>query len=202
MLLNSRPPRSRLTQALPGRWGAAGPAPSVAVVTMTLARSVAEAQLLELSLAELSKGPWPIFVGDGGSDPDFVQRLAHLRRVQVLRPAPGRKRTLVNQLRAAFERAQEFEPDYFLYTEPDKRTFFRRGVRLLAQAAAGASGPAPALVVAARNPKAFASFPQGQQAAESIMNQICGDAFQMVGDYTYGPLLISRRLIEYVRLVP
>ena len=43
---------------------------SLVIVTITLARSSEEARVLERSLRALSKANLPIYVGEGGSEPD------------------------------------------------------------------------------------------------------------------------------------
>jgi hypothetical protein len=174
---------------------------TIAVVSMTLARTEAEAGELLRALRALSKSGLPVFLGEGGSGPAFVESLKRLPGTHVCSPDRGARPTLVNQLRTAFAAAQSENPDFFLYTEPDKRTFFNRGLLSLADAARRSERPA-GIVVAARSAADFATFPPGQRAAESLMNQVCGEALHLPGDYTYGPLLISRRLIPYLKFVP
>jgi hypothetical protein len=174
----------------------------LAIVTMTWARSPAEEEWLEKSLRALARLGLPIYVGEGGSNPEFVRRLERLPQVEVCRQEPDCKLSLVNQLRSAFSRACASEPGHVIYTEPDKRGFFGSGVRLLLKAAQAQANPRAEIIVAARTPASFATFPEGQQAAERIMNQLCGEAFGCEGDYTYGPMLISGRLLPYLQLIP
>lgn len=110
--------------------------------------------------------------------------------------------TLINQLGIAFEKAGQTSADFILYTEPDKRSFFIDGVHLLVQQLENLTHPAPGLIIAARSEDDFATFPSGQRAAETIMNELYGEALGVQGDYTYGPMLIHKELLKCFRLVP
>jgi hypothetical protein len=48
----------------------------------------------------------------------------------------------------------------------------------------------------------FATFPRGQQIAESFMNRLCGEALGKTGDYTCGPMLISAGLLHKTPPLP
>jgi hypothetical protein len=177
------------------------PALRVAIVTMTCARSPAEGRLLQRTLRTLSKTGFPIYVGEGGSSRDFIRGLRRLPNLHACSLNTNCKPTSVNQLRAAFVRAEETHPDYLLYTEPDKRAFFAHGLPMLIQTAALGS-PRPRLVLAARTLRGFATFPKGQQIAEGFMNRLCGEALGQLGDYTYGPMLICDRLLKQTPPLP
>jgi hypothetical protein len=131
-----------------------------------------------------------------------VQRISRLPNVRLCPKQDRKSSGLVSQLRAAFAAAAESQPDYVVYTEPDKQSFFRTGLRLLLAAAQTSSERRPGIVLAARTAREFATFPEGQRAAESIMNQLCSEAFGIEGDYTYGPMLIHRHLLRFFQLIP
>ena len=177
------------------------PVVRVAIVTVTWARSPAEAQLLQRALRTLSKTGLPIYVGEGGSGRDFIRALGRLPNLRVCSLDTSCRPTLVNQLRAALTRAEETHPDYLLYTEPDKRAFFTQGLPMLIRTAQSGARR-PGLVLAARTPRSFATFPKGQQIAERFMNRLCAEALGQVGDYTYGPMLISARLLKHTPPLP
>jgi hypothetical protein len=182
--------------------GAAAPPTRIAVVTITWARSSAEADCLRASLDRLSQVGLPVFVGDGGSPDQFLTRIRRLPNLRISPLPDGTRHSLVNQVRTAIAEAQHSNPDYLLYTEPDKRSFFSRGLpRLLDAAQKNASSP-PALIIAARTPRGFGTFPRGQRVAERFMNGLCSEALGQVGDYTYGPMLISARLLRNAPLIP
>jgi hypothetical protein len=172
--------------------------PTPPIVTMTRATTPAEARLLKGSLRALSRSNLPIYVGEGGSETDFVERVKKLPNVHLCRPAPGQRVTLVNQLRNAFARASAIGSEYLLYTEPDKRAFFAAGLRTLAASLARPERARAGIVLAARTPESFATFPAGQRAAETMMNGLCAEAFGREGDYTYGPMLIHHRLVGHL----
>jgi hypothetical protein len=96
-------------------------------------------------------------------------------------------------LLAAYEGGKPF----VFYTEPDKADFFakdlsgflanirvhdRLGVWLASRTAAG-----------------FASFPAFQQMTETTINHCCGEIIGEPVDYVYGPFLLNRELIPYLR---
>ena len=177
-------------------------APKVAVVTMTLARTPAEGATLQRALHTLSQSGLPIYVGEGGSDRAFVAELSRVPHLQIC-PLPTRcKPSLVKQVRAAVAGAESAAVDYVLYTEPDKVAFFRNGLLRLAASTTAETGRPADLVIAARSSRGFASFPAGQRTAERYMNQLCSEALGQAGDYTYGPMLISQRLLPYMQLIP
>jgi hypothetical protein len=176
----------------------------LAIVTMSRARTQEEEACLTESLSRLSAMGLPIYVGEGGSRSSFVGRLLALSNVTVSYPNPSIPCSLVGQLRAAFARAAEIKPDYVVYTEPDKLEFFRTGLhRMLRMLAREVErGPAPGLVLASRSSRGMSTFPLGQQVAERYINEICAEALDQPGDYTYGPLILHRRLLEYMPVIP
>jgi hypothetical protein len=178
-------------------------APSrVAVVTMTRARTALEGRELAAALGVLLKNNLPVFAGDGGSLEGFLKQVSRWPNLHICPPQRQSRTSLVEQLRRAFAKAQQIHPQYLLYTEPDKRAFFARSLPPFLTAATAAAGPAPGLVVAARTARGFASYPRGQRIAESFMNRLCSEALGQAGDYTYGPMLISARLLSVAPAIP
>jgi len=169
---------------------------------MTLARTRSESEQLYSALRTLSVTGLPVLIGEGGSGEDFVRQIARLPNVHLCHLPPKAKPTLVNQLRTAFDQARELKPDYVLYTEPDKGSFFRHGLGKLAEAARSPNSADLGLVVAARTGRGLNTYPEGQRVAEGFMNRIASEALGRPGDYTYGPLLIQRRLLPYTHLFP
>lgn len=205
MLLNVQPRAgsARNSKRLPAnsaRVHSGSLAGSVGIVTMTLARSEEEARQLVTALRKLSTAGLSAWVGEGGSVPGFAERLEGLPGVRLCPLADGFRPTLVNQLRSAFAAALQSDCAWFLSTEPDKSAFFGRGLRTLADNPP--EGPVPGLVLASRTPQGFSTFPEGQRIAEGMMNRICSEALGQEGDFTYGPMLISRRLARFVERIP
>jgi len=81
-----------------------------------------------------------------------------------------------------------------LYTEPDKLEFFNNHLRYFLEKSAAQRG----MILAARSPDAFATFPRCQQLTESIMNRLCANALNSSGDFCYGPMLIPGALLAHV----
>lgn len=170
----------------------AGPHP-IAAATMTLVRSNAEEQLLRRSLQILADIGVPIAVADAGTSAAFGDFLRSLRGVVATRATQG---GLVGQVQAAIETAARLETPLILYTEPDKEMFFARHLRDFMLQARNAEQAD--VVLAARTPASFETFPPMQRYVESIVNHLCGDAIGVPGDYSYGPFLMHRALVPLV----
>ena len=169
------------------------------VATITLARTQAQADQLYAALACLSQLELPIIVADGGSDRMFVDRLAALPHVQLAAQRQSETPGLVSQIQRALITAHGSGARDVFYTEPDKHWFFTHRLRdFLAYAS---NIPEDALVLAARDEASFATFPEGQQRTERMINDLCAATFGCVGDYTYGPLLIPAVLVPHVENV-
>src|SRR5687767_14504631 len=165
---------------------------SVALVTITLARTPQEERTLIKSLKLLHTHRLPVIAADGGSSQRFVRSLNKLG-FTVITP---RKRGLVYQVQAALAEAlRNREITAILYTDPDKYPFFGAPLSQFLQTAR--TGKNFGVAVAARDSKSFRSFPKGQQWTESFMNEAACLIFgRPVRDYCYGPLLLSRRAAE------
>jgi hypothetical protein len=165
----------------------------VAVATITWARSPVEEAQLRRSLQVLAAWGLPVAVADRGVNPGFVDFLEGLEGVSVTVPAAA---GLVAQVQASFGVAAAFDRDFILYTEPDKEFFFAHGIssflRCVTQAAS------VGVVLASRSPESFASFPPMQRYTEGVINHLCSERFGVAGDYSYGPLVISRALLPHV----
>jgi hypothetical protein len=163
----------------------------VAVATMTWARDEAEERLLRESLPVLADFGAPVFVTDGGSGGPFLDFLQSLPRFRVFEAgAPGvwpQARTSINA--AADTNAARF----ILYTEPDKRDFFRDGLREFVAEAQAADDVG--VVLASRSAESFATFPEFQRHTETAINRCCAEALGVEADFTYGPFLLNRALV-------
>jgi hypothetical protein len=170
---------------------------SVALVTMTWARTRSDEELLLRSLSTATTLGLPIVIADRNGPPEFVERLSRLSQTAVV---PPRGEGLVLQITAAFDAAAACAPETLFYSEPDKEMFFAGAAARLLERARHVGGPA--LVLAARSEASFATFPPMQRYTESIVNHLCGDLLGVGGDYSYGPFLMPRRLLSKVTLPP
>ena len=162
----------------------------IAVATMTWARDAAESELLRASLAELAALGMPVAAADGGSGAEFVEGARALRNFRVLEvEKPGVVAQTTLSLRAA---AEEGRP-YILYTESDKGWFFRE--RLAEFVAAAPAGAGVGVVLAARSPASFETYPASQRYCESVINRLCAETTGAEADYSYGPLIVARELL-------
>jgi hypothetical protein len=163
----------------------------IVVATMTWGRTPEEEELLLGSLEVLTVHGLPILAADGGSRPEFVDCLRALPGVTVLTPDLGAGPRLLGQVRAALDGAVETGAEWILYTEPDKRGFFRDRVAALLEAPRENAG----MLVPSRDASSFATFPEGQRMAERLLNHACGLVLGAEGDYLYGPMLMRRDLV-------
>ena len=169
--------------------------PKITVATMTWAHTPREADLLTASIAALAEHGLPIVLADGGSIEGFTDRLRALQNVSTVMPrlGPGR---LVGQIEAAMAGAERSEPEYVLYTEPDKEWFFSHGLPGFVQALE--QHPGVGVLLASRNAESFATFPSGQRLTESLFNHLAGETLDTEGDVLYGPLLVRTDLVTHI----
>ena len=166
----------------------------VAVATMTWARDAAEERLLRESLPLLAASGAPVFVTDGGSGGPFLDFLRGLPNFRVLEAGtPG----VWPQARSSIEAAADAtSAGFILYTEPDKRDFFRDNLR-------GFISEAPAdddvgVVLASRSAESFNTFPEFQRHTETTVNRCCAEVLGVEADFTYGPFLLNRALVPHL----
>ena len=166
----------------------------VAVATMTWARDAAEERLLRESLHLLAGLGVPVFVTDGGSAGtllDFLRAVPHFRVFEA--GVPGVWPQARTSIRAA---ADESAARFILYTEPDKRDFFRDGLREFVSEAP-AEGDV-GVVLASRSAESFATFPEFQRHTETAINRCCAEVLGVEADFTYGPFLLNRALVPHL----
>jgi hypothetical protein len=178
---------------------------------MTLAREPSEERLLLSSLEALSRLGLRVAVADGGSPAAFVDAVRALPGFEVV-TAPER-RSLLAQVRAALAHARGWNPSALLYTEPDKHGFFSQHLADFLQQA-GARGEAEVreeaaeadasggVIIAARSPAAFKTFPLTQRVAEEAGNRLCEVATGIATDYFYGPFLMAPVLADHLDALP
>jgi hypothetical protein len=168
----------------------------VAVATITWARSAVEEARLRRSMKMLADTGVPIAVADRGANSSFEAFLRRLEGVTLAVPAtPG----LVAQVQASFGVAATFGRDFILYAESDKEFFFAQGMSSFLRHAPNAKGVG--VVLASRSAESFASFPPMQRYTEGVINHLCSERFGVKGDYSYGPLVISRALLPHVAML-
>ena len=169
---------------------------SVAVATITWAKSAGEEARLSRSLGVLAAAGLPVAVADRGTSPPFARRLEGMPGFRLTVPRePG----LVAQVKASVALAATFGTPFILYVEPDKELFFAARLRDFLR---GALEPADAgVVIAERSRESFATFPDMQRYTEGVVNHLCGQLLERPGDYVYGPFLLSRRLLPHVEQI-
>jgi hypothetical protein len=165
---------------------------SIAVATISWARSPDEEPILERSLRRLSDTNLPIVVADRGTSAGFTDRLRRLSNVEVVVASePG----LVRQVHSAVSAAARRDPAFILYVEPDKEEFFSSQLMNFIQRA---SEHTTGVVLASRSDRAFATFPAMQRHTEGVFNDLCARVTGVPGDYCYGPFLMHRSLVAHV----
>ena len=166
---------------------------SIAVATISWVRSADEELLLERSLTRLSETGLSTVVADRGTNRAFVDRLRRLHNLRVIVP---KEQDLVGQVQSAIEAAAILGTRFILYVEPDKEEFFSSGLADFIRRAPADDGTG--VVLAARSPAAFATFPPMQHYTEGVFNHLCAEVTGTPGDYCYGPFLLHRALVPHV----
>lgn len=163
---------------------------TVAVATMTWARSPSEQLLLRRAVAQLAASGMPVAVADRGEDAAFLAFLQSLPSVTVVVPPVC---GLIAQVKASMELAARYDLPFILYTEPDKEAFITHELGAFVDAAP--DEPGIGVVLAARSAHSFSTFPPTRRYVEEIVNARCSAVLGSIGDYTYGPFLMNRALL-------
>ncbi len=165
----------------------------ISIVTMTWARDATEEQLLRESLRHLAGLNVPVFITDGGSGREFNDFLHGFPHFKVCEASePGVWAQVRQSVRAAHDSAAAF----ILYTEPDKRDFFRSGLRRFISDAS--CDTKVGVVLVSRSEASFSTFPEFQRHTESAINRCCAEVTGEHVDFTYGPFLLNRKLVPYL----
>lgn len=169
----------------------------ISVATISWARSEDEDAVLRRSLKRLSDTGLRTAVADAGTSASFTNFLGSLPGLTVT--AQGEK-GLAAQVKASLEVAARFETPFILYTEPDKDGFF--GPPLMDFIARAPAAEDTGVLLAARSAEAFNTFPPMQRYTEGVINHLCGELIGRAGDYSYGPFLFNRRLLDALSALP
>jgi hypothetical protein len=100
------------------------------------------------------------------------------------------------QIRTALSAARRLNPEFILYSEPDKEWFFQNKLGDFLKNLT--SSPSVGIVVASRSQPSLETYPTYQQRTESIMNDLCATTIGQIGDFVYGPMLIRPHLVPYL----
>ncbi|MEI6947186.1 hypothetical protein V9K67_08320 [Paraflavisolibacter sp. H34] len=168
----------------------------LSIATMTLVRNEAEEAALTEALTRLAQLEIPVYLTDGGSPPSFLRFLRGFPQFVLQEPARG----LWPQTKSSLTAAYGGGTPYLFYTEPDKALFFERFLPALLEDLQpdGQTG----VVLAARSPGGFATFPPFQQMTETTINRCCAEVIGEPTDYVYGPFLLHRELVPFLDRLP
>jgi hypothetical protein len=166
----------------------------VAIATITWARDAHEADLVVSGLEALAACGVPIFVTDGGSDAEFMDRA---RRIHGLTFCAKDGRGLWPQVRSSLNAARASGARFILYTEPDKRDFFRD--KLDAFIADAGADENTGVILVSRSAQQLATFPPFQQYTESVINRCCAEVTGEPYDYSYGPFLVNSTVVPHLQ---
>ncbi len=162
----------------------------VSVATMTWARDGEEDRLLRGAVARLAGEGLPVAVSDGGSGREFVDFLRGFPGFRVFEfGRPG----VLPQIRRSLGEAASLGTPFILYTESDKRDFFRDNLRGFISEAPGAGDVG--VVLASRSAESFATFPEFQRHTQTAINRCCAEVLGVEADFSYGPFLLNRALV-------
>ena len=165
----------------------------LAIATMAWARDEVEEKLLREALPELSGLGIPVYLTDGGSGEAFLNFLKSLPN--FILPDTSIK-GLWPQVQHSLNNAYDSGAPFILYTEPDKRDFFKKG--LPEMLASISLNERTGTILAARSAAGFASYPAFQQMTETTINNCCSEATGNDTDYTYGPFIMNSLLVPYL----
>jgi hypothetical protein len=165
--------------------------PPIAIATITMARTDAEAAELSAALESLRNYDLPVFVADRSPHAGFRASLAD-KKLTVLTGATG----LVSQALLALKAAAANAPT-ILYTEPDKLFFFEKRLALFLNAPRD-----PAVDLPQRSNESFRTYSHIQQRVEIAVNTLASVMLETPGDYTYGPILFPSSLVAYLYKFP
>ena len=165
----------------------------IVITTITLARNQQEEELLRKSLEHLAKLSIPVFLTDGGSGKSFLEFLRSFSHFTLLNPAKG----VWPQARNSLLEAEKSNAEFIFYTEPDKTAFFADSLPDMIEQIS--TNEQTGVVLASRSLKGFASFPSFQQMTETTINCCCEELIGKPFDYTYGPFLLNKKLIPFLK---
>jgi hypothetical protein len=169
---------------------------SAAIATMTRARNQNEAELLYCALSSLARLGVRIFVTDDPTSvPEFTQAMKKLPNVRLQQGGHSLAQRIKWSLRRAMRHA-----DFVIYTEPDKKDFFEKGIEALLHQA---QGDEAVLTIAARDESSLATFPDGQRWTESSFAELANRLLGPLPDLLYGPLAFQTRSVgELIEQAP
>ncbi|WP_207492645.1 hypothetical protein [Aridibaculum aurantiacum] len=165
---------------------------NITISTISWARNEAEEELLTKALYQLSTLDIPFVVTDGGSPRSFVDDISQLPNATVL---SAKEKGLWAQVTESLQQAAQKQPDFVLYTEPDKLDFFKQLPHILPTLTTTEN---TGVVVFARTAKGFSTFPAFQQMTETTINNCCAEVTGRICDHTYGPFLVHRSVLPHL----
>jgi hypothetical protein len=168
----------------------------VSIATITLARDEKEEQLLRNSLRELAKLEIPVFITDGGSQASF---LAFLKGFSHFKISEAKVKGVWEQAKTSLFQAFEAGTKFIFYTEPDKYDFFHSSISAMLHRIQ--TDEKSGVVTASRSAVGFNTFPDFQRMTETTINNCCSEIIGGNFDYTYGPFLLNRELVPFLKLV-
>jgi hypothetical protein len=167
----------------------------VAIATITLARDEQEEALLRKSLRQLAELQIPVYITDGGSGTGFLD---FIRSFPQFTLSDAKVKGVWAQAKKSLSEAYAHGSKFIFYSEPDKADFFAQLPSVINDIQADEKS---GIVMASRSATAFSTFPAFQQMTETTINNCCAEIIGKNGDYTYGPFLLSGRLLPYLELV-
>lgn len=166
----------------------------LSIATLSWARNNEEEWSLRTSLQALASLGLRVYITDGGSPGPFVRFLHGLPGFTVFQ-AKG----LWPQVKQSISAAQASGARFILYTEPDKKAFFRQHLPQMLDLID--PGQRTGVVLASRSREGFASFPAFQQMTEETINRCCSVVTGLQTDYCYGPFLFHAQLVPFLNTI-
>lgn len=140
----------------------------------------------------------PVIAADGGSPAEFVHEARQLPNLDLV--THNESSGLIGQVRTSLRRALAAGSSRILYTEPDKAEFFETSLPSFIDAADAV--PPDGVVVCARSPESFETYPASQRHLEAGFNRLCATLTGTESDYLYGPFVMPTDLIPLLDDLP
>lgn len=169
---------------------------NLSIATITWARDDKEENLLRQSLQQLANLQIPVYITDGGSNPDFLNFIGCFPHFHLLE---AKNKGVWAQAKNSLLEASRSGSEFILYTESDKYDFFSRFLPGMLQDISVNSQSG--IILASRSAGGFATFPPFQKMTETTINNCCAEVIGKPLDYTYGPFVLNSKLVPYLELV-
>lgn len=171
----------------------------IILFTITLARDKNEEKTILSAIKALrTKTNLFLVVVDGGSSKNFLEKLNSFNKIKLI---SSRKSGLFNQIKDGLKQIDRVSTDYVFYFESNKWGFINNDFEKFLNKSNTLikKNKKTGVILASRNKFSFKTFPRVQRISESIINKVLKIILkEKIIDYTYGPRIISFKVVEEI----